>query len=91
MCLLQIRKYSLVLLWNLLISVLVLFQILYQTVVWARVFAYFMERRVTMTDEAIFEDTSLTIKRALQNTFKRSASKTDISSSAFEIALKQLV
>lgn len=32
----------------------------------ARVFAYFMERRVTMTDEAIFEDTSLTIKRALQ-------------------------
>lgn len=59
--------------------------------VWARVFAYFMERRVTMTDEAIFEDTSLTIKRALQNTFKRSASKTDISSSAFEIALKQLV
>lgn len=35
----------------------------------ARVFAYFMERRVTLTDEAIFEDTSLTIKRALQNTF----------------------
>ncbi|MCQ0112924.1 Glutamate dehydrogenase/leucine dehydrogenase [Zhouia amylolytica] len=57
----------------------------------ARVFAYFMERRVEMTDEAIFEDTSNTIKKALLNTFKQSAAKTNISSTAFEIALKQLV
>ena len=35
----------------------------------ARVFAYFMERRVQMTDEAIFNDTSITIKNAIQNTF----------------------
>ncbi|MDP5105278.1 MAG: amino acid dehydrogenase [Polaribacter sp.] len=57
----------------------------------ARVFAYFMERRVEMTDEAIFEDTSNTIKRALQRTFARSAAKTKISETAFEIALKELI
>ncbi len=57
----------------------------------ARVFAYFMERRVAMTDEAIFEDTSKIIKKALQNTFKRNASKVDVSKTAFEIALKELV
>ena len=57
----------------------------------ARVFAYFMERRVEMTDEAIFEDTSNTIKKALQRTFARSASKTRISETAFEIALKELI
>lgn len=57
----------------------------------ARVFAYFMERRVQMTDDAIFEDTSKTIKKALQNTFKRNASKVDVSKTAFEIALKELV
>lgn len=57
----------------------------------ARVFAYFMERRVEMTDKAIFEDTSNTIKKALQKTFAKSASKTKISETAFEIALKELV
>ena len=57
----------------------------------ARVFAYFMERRVEMTDEAIFEDTSNIIKKALQRTFARSASKTRISETAFEIALKELI
>ncbi|WGH76998.1 Glu/Leu/Phe/Val dehydrogenase dimerization domain-containing protein [Tenacibaculum tangerinum] len=57
----------------------------------ARVFAYFMERRVEMTDQAIFEDTSNTIKKALQRTFARSASKTKISETAFEIALKELL
>ncbi|WP_435254314.1 Glu/Leu/Phe/Val dehydrogenase dimerization domain-containing protein [Tenacibaculum sp. A30] len=57
----------------------------------ARVFAYFMERRVEMTDQAIFEDTSNTIKKALQRTHARSAAKTQISETAFEIALKELV
>jgi glutamate dehydrogenase/leucine dehydrogenase len=59
----------------------------------ARVFAYLMEARVTlpMQDKAIFEDTSNIIKKALQNTFKKSASKTKICSTAFEIALKQLI
>ena len=57
----------------------------------ARVFAYFMERRVQMTDEAIFNDTSMTIKNAIQNTFNNNSSKTNISKTAFEVALKQLV
>ncbi|MAG87532.1 Glu/Leu/Phe/Val dehydrogenase dimerization domain-containing protein [Zunongwangia profunda] len=57
----------------------------------ARVFAYFMERRVQMTDEAIFNDTSMTIKNAIQNTFNNNSDKTNISKTAFEVALKQLV
>ena len=57
----------------------------------ARVFAYFMERRVSMDDEAIFSDTSEIIKKALQKTFKNNASKKRISETAFEIALKELV
>ena len=57
----------------------------------ARVFAYFMEGRVQMTDEAIFNDTSNTIKKAIQNTYELNNSRTDISRTAFEIALKQLV
>lgn len=57
----------------------------------ARVFAYFMERRVQMTDEAIFNDTSITIKSAIKNTFDHNSSKNDISRTAFELALKQLV
>jgi len=57
----------------------------------ARVFAYFMERRVQMTDEAIFNDTSQTIKNAIQNTFEHNSDKNNISKTAFEIALQQLV
>jgi glutamate dehydrogenase/leucine dehydrogenase len=57
----------------------------------ARVFAYFMERRVQMTDKAIFNDTSMTIRNAIQNTFNNNSSKKQISSTAFEIALKQIV
>ena len=52
-----------------------------------------MEGRVTlpMQDKAIFDDTSNTIKKALQKTYETSASKTKICSPAFEIALKQLI
>ena len=59
----------------------------------ARVFAYLMEARVTlpMRDKDIFNDTSEIIKKALQKTFAESASKTKICSTAFEIALKQLI
>ena len=57
----------------------------------ARVFAYFMERKVQMTDEAIFQDTSKTIKNALQNVYNLNNSKTNLSKTAFEIALKQLI
>ena len=57
----------------------------------ARVFAYFMERKVQMTDEAIFNDASETIRRALEATYKSNPSKTNISETAFELALKQLI
>lgn len=57
----------------------------------ARVFAYFMERRVQMTDEAIFNDTSETIRKALKNVHDHNTAKTHLSETAFEIALKQLV
>ncbi len=57
----------------------------------ARVFAYFMERKVQMTDEAIFNDTSNVIKKALEEVHKNNTTKIGISETAFEIALKQLV
>jgi glutamate dehydrogenase/leucine dehydrogenase len=57
----------------------------------ARVFAYFMERKVQMTDDAIFDDTSMTIRKAIQDTFNSRNSKTNMSKTAFEIALKQLI
>lgn len=57
----------------------------------ARVFAYFMEQRVQMTDEAIFTDTSETIKRAIEKVYSKNQSKVNLSATAFEIALEQLV
>jgi glutamate dehydrogenase/leucine dehydrogenase len=57
----------------------------------ARVFAYFMEKKVQMTDEAIFNDISETIKKALENAHAKNSSSKNISATAFEIALKQLV
>ena len=52
-----------------------------------------MESRIElpMQDKAIFDDTSNIIKKALQKTFNKSASKTKICSTAFEIALKELI
>jgi glutamate dehydrogenase/leucine dehydrogenase len=57
----------------------------------ARVFAYFMEKKVQMTDESIFSDTSNIIKAAIQKTYDVSSDKHNISARAFEIALKQLI
>ena len=59
----------------------------------ARVFAYLMESRVKlpMQDEAIFKDTSETIRKALMSTFEKNSSKKEICKTAFEIALKQLI
>ncbi|MGB5238430.1 MAG: Glu/Leu/Phe/Val dehydrogenase dimerization domain-containing protein [Flavobacteriaceae bacterium] len=57
----------------------------------ARVFAYFMEGRVQMDDEKIFSDTSDTIRKAILNIFKQNVSKENISKTAYEIALKQLL
>jgi glutamate dehydrogenase/leucine dehydrogenase len=57
----------------------------------ARVFAYFMERRVEMTDDAIFEDTSNIIKSAIQNIYDHNHHKTELSKTAFTLALSELV
>ncbi len=57
----------------------------------ARVFAYFMEGRVSMEDEKIFSDTSDTIRKAILNIFKQNVTKKNLSNTAFEIALKQLL
>ena len=57
----------------------------------ARVFAYFMEKKVQMTDEAIFSDTSLIIKNAIQKAYNLNSDKKNISATAFENALKQLI
>ena len=58
----------------------------------ARVFAYLMGNDLDkMEDEAIFKDTSDTIKNALQKTFETKNQKTSISKTAFDIALNQLV
>jgi glutamate dehydrogenase/leucine dehydrogenase len=57
----------------------------------ARVFAYLMTTNAEITDEAIFEDTSRTIERALRKTFEASNSSVNISKTSFEIALSQLI
>ena len=57
----------------------------------ARVFAYLMEDNVDMSDKAIFSDTSYCIKNALIKSHSINNNKTNISKTAFEIALKQLV
>ncbi|TYA74834.1 Glu/Leu/Phe/Val dehydrogenase dimerization domain-containing protein [Seonamhaeicola marinus] len=57
----------------------------------ARVFAYFMERKVKMTDESIFNDTSNIIREAIEKVHAKNKSKTGLSATAFEIALQQLI
>lgn len=57
----------------------------------ARVFAYLMQPRAELSDNAIFQDTSNVIRHALVKVRDMSDSKTGITQRAFEIALKQLV
>lgn len=59
----------------------------------ARVFAYLMESRIDlpMKDDAIFNDTSSTIREALIKVNHLNPYKTDMSKTAFEIALQKLV
>lgn len=57
----------------------------------ARVFAYLMTSGAEITDEAIFEDTSRTIEKALRKTYEANNSKANISKTSFEIALSQLI
>ncbi len=57
----------------------------------ARVFAYFMEKRVEIDEESIFKDISVTIRNAILDIFKQNPEKTNLSKTGFEIALKQLI
>jgi glutamate dehydrogenase/leucine dehydrogenase len=59
----------------------------------ARVFAYLMESRIElpMRDDAIFNDTSMVIEEALKRAHKLSPYKINISKTAFEIALQELI
>ncbi len=57
----------------------------------ARAFAFLMQRELEISDEAIFGDVSATIASALQRCHARSGTPRGIASTAFEIALDQLV
>lgn len=58
----------------------------------ARVFAYLMSNDLKkLEDQEIFEDTSHTIKKALEETFKVNSKETGLAKAAFEIALNQLI
>lgn len=59
----------------------------------ARLFAYLMESKVDlpMSDHSIFEDTSNTIRQALEKTHHLHPYDTNICKTAFEIALQQLI
>ncbi|MBD00740.1 MAG: amino acid dehydrogenase [Crocinitomicaceae bacterium] len=58
----------------------------------ARVFAYLMGNDLeTIEEESIFKDTSETIKNALEKIFEKNTDSKNISKTAFEIALKQLI
>lgn len=59
----------------------------------ARTFAYLMDPKNDrkITDDDIFRDISQTIGKALGNIYTRNPGKTGLASSAFEIALSQLI
>ncbi len=57
----------------------------------ARVFAYLMEDKAEVSDQAIFTDVSKTIFNALSKTKNMNNSKTNIVATSLEIALKQLL
>jgi glutamate dehydrogenase/leucine dehydrogenase len=57
----------------------------------ARVFGYLMTDTAEVVDTAIFEDVSITIEKALYATHTRHAGKTELTKTAYEIALQQLI
>jgi len=57
----------------------------------ARVFAYLMQDHAEVSDNAIFTDTSITIRKALEKVFQNDQAKTNLTQRSFEIALNQLV
>ncbi|HET6245987.1 MAG: amino acid dehydrogenase [Bacteroidetes bacterium] len=57
----------------------------------ARVFAFLMTTKEDITDEAIFNDVSDTIKTAMEKARNENSSKLNISATALKIALNQLL
>lgn len=57
----------------------------------ARVFAFLMQEKIEISDKAIFNDVSETIGKAMMNIRKRHQDKKNLSKTAFEIALEQLL
>lgn len=57
----------------------------------ARAFSYFMQEDSELNDLAVFNTVSETIKQALHKTFEKNKTKKNISQTAFEIALQQLI
>ena len=57
----------------------------------ARVFAYLMQDRVQLSDEAIFQDVSQTIRKGLEDLQAASSSDKNLSTTALTIALKKLM
>ncbi len=57
----------------------------------ARVFAYLMQKDVELSDEAIFADTSATIRQALARVHEVNHAKTGLTGKALELAIGQLV
>lgn len=57
----------------------------------ARVFGYLMQDNADLSDDAIFSDTSNTIKKALEASHQKNNATTKIAKTAFEIALNKLI
>ncbi|MGY6561130.1 MAG: Glu/Leu/Phe/Val dehydrogenase dimerization domain-containing protein [Luteibaculaceae bacterium] len=57
----------------------------------ARVFAFLMEIQQEITDEAIFKDTSATIKKAIKELKDQNATGANLAKTAFTIALDKLM
>lgn len=57
----------------------------------ARVFAYLMHRDIDITDDAIFNDVSVTIEKALKEVYSNGGKEGLISKTALDIAIKKLI
>lgn len=57
----------------------------------ARVFGYLMTSGIEISDKAIFDDVSNTIKEALENCHSKDSNKKELTKTAYEIALTQLL
>lgn len=57
----------------------------------ARVFGYLMQDEIDLSDRGIFEDTSEVIRKALVEAHSLNSARLELTKTAYEIALKQLI